>query len=69
MLRLDEEISRRGHSAKLLLQVHDELVLEAPDEEVEAVRKLVGEVMEGAAQLRVRLVVHVGAAGDWLSAK
>jgi len=29
----------------------------------------VGEVMEGAAQLRVRLVVHVGAAGDWLSAK
>src|SRR6266545_2674448 len=69
MLRLDRELSRKGSSAKLLLQVHDELVLEAPDEEVEAVRRLVGEVMEGAAQLRVRLVVHVGAAGDWLSAK
>jgi len=69
MLRLDRELSRKGSSAKLLLQVHDELVLEAPEEEVEAVRKLVGEIMEGAAQLRVRLVVHVGAAGDWLSAK
>ena len=69
MLRLDEELSRTGSSAKLLLQVHDELVLEAPDGEAETVRKLVEKVMEGAARLRVRLVVHVGAAGDWLSAK
>jgi DNA polymerase-1 len=69
MVRLDRELSRRGSGAKLLLQVHDELVLEAPDEEVPAIRKLVGDVMEGAAQLRVRLAVHVGSAGDWLSAK
>jgi DNA polymerase-1 len=69
MVRLDRELSRRSSGAKLLLQVHDELVLEAPDEEVPAIRKLVGDVMEGAAQLRVRLAVHVGSAGDWLSAK
>jgi DNA polymerase-1 len=69
MIRLDRELSRRGSGTKLLLQVHDELVLEAPDEEVPAIRKLVADVMEGAAQLRVRLAVHVGSAGDWLSAK
>jgi DNA polymerase-1 len=69
MIRLDRELSLRGSRTKLLLQVHDELVLEAPDEEVPAIRKLVGDVMEGAAQLRVRLAVHVGSAGDWLSAK
>jgi DNA polymerase-1 len=69
MIRLDKELSRRGSGASLLLQVHDELVLEAPEEEAPAIKKLVGEVMEGAAQLRVRLAVHVGSGGDWLSAK
>jgi DNA polymerase-1 len=69
MVRLDRALSEKGHATKLLLQVHDELVLEAPDEEVEAVRALVREIMEGAAQLRVRLAVHVGSGADWLSAK
>jgi DNA polymerase I len=69
MIRLDKELSRRGSGAKLLLQVHDELVLEVPEEEVPAIKKLVGDVMEGAARLRVRLAVHVGSGGDWLSAK
>ena len=69
MVRLDKELSRLGSGARLLLQVHDELVLEAPDEEVPAVKRLVADVMEGAAQLKVRLAVHVGSAGDWLSAK
>jgi len=49
--------------------VHDELVLESPDDEVEETRKLVEEVMEGAAQLKVRLAVDVGSGQDWLSAK
>ena len=69
MVRLDRALSEKGYAAKLLLQVHDELVLEAPEEEVEAVKALVCEIMEGAAQLRVRLAVHVGSGGDWLSAK
>ena len=60
MIRLDRELASRGFDTKLLLQVHDELVLEAPDEEVPAIKKLVEQVMEGAAQLRVRLAVHVG---------
>ena len=60
---------RAGYRAKLLLQVHDELVLEAPAAEVEGVSRLVKECMEGAAQLRVPLVAAVGAGDDWLDAK
>ena len=69
MIRLAAELERRGRAAKLLLQVHDELVLEVPEEEVEEIEALVRDVMEGAATLRVRLAVHVGSGRDWLSAK
>ena len=60
---------RAGYRAKLLLQVHDELVLEAPAAEVDPVSRLVKECMERAAELRVPLVADVGAGDDWLSAK
>jgi len=60
---------RSTYRARLLLQVHDELVLEAPVAEVEGVSRLVQECMEGAAHLRVPLVAAVGAGNDWLSAK
>jgi len=69
MVRLDRALSQRGLGARLLLQVHDELVLEAPEEEVETVRDLVSSVMEGAAALVVRLDVQVGAGQNWLEAK
>jgi len=51
------------------LQVHDELVLESPDSEVEPVRRLVQKVMEEAASLNVRLEAKVGSGQNWLSAK
>ena len=54
---------------RLLLQVHDELVLEAPDGEVDAVAALVRSHMEGAATLKVPLVVDVGTGANWLDAK
>ena len=60
---------RAGYQAKLLLQVHDELVLEAPASEAEPVSRLVKDCMEGAARLRVPLVAAVGVGGDWLDAK
>ena len=69
MVRLDRSLGERGLATRLLLQVHDELVLEAPDGEVGEVKALVRAVMEGAAQLSVRLDVQVGAGQDWLSAK
>ncbi len=65
MLRLDREICSRGLEAKMLLQVHDELVLEAPEAEVEAVKMLVKECMEGAHEVSVPLEVEVSVGGNW----
>ena len=53
----------------MLLQVHDELIFEAPPEEVEALRSLVKEEMEGAAILAVPLLVDVGTGPNWLETK
>lgn len=69
MIRLDRALAERSFASRLVLQVHDELVLEAPDAEVAAVTDLVRDVMEGAASLKVRLAVDVGSGRNWLSAK
>jgi DNA polymerase I len=69
MARLHQALRAGGFSARLLLQVHDELVLEAPAGEVDAVSALVREHMEGAATLSVPLVVGVGVGDNWLDAK
>ena len=69
MVRIHKGLAAQGLAARLLLQVHDELVLEAPQGEVEAARSLVKREMEGAAELRVPLVVSVGAGGNWVDAK
>jgi len=69
MVRLHRALHTEGFAARLLLQVHDELVLEAPVTEVERVSELVRRHMEGAAQLKVPLVVEVGVGDNWLDAK
>ena len=69
MVRLHRALRDERFAARLLLQVHDELVLEAPLEEVERVSALVKRHMEGAAQLKVPLVVGVGVGDNWLDAK
>ena len=69
MVRLHRALRDQRFAARLLLQVHDELVLEAPLEEVERVSDLVKRHMEGAAQLKVPLVVEVGVGDNWLDAK
>ncbi len=65
MLRLDAELRARGLQSKLLLQVHDELVLESPMAEVEQVKALVQECMEGAHQVSVPLEVEVSVGKNW----
>jgi DNA polymerase-1 len=69
MVRLDRALAEAGSRARMLLQVHDELVLEAPEEEVAGVSALVRRVMESATQLRVHLAVEVGSGDNWLAAK
>jgi DNA polymerase-1 len=60
MLRVQRELEQRQLQTRLLLQIHDELVLEAPQSELEVVAALVKEHMEAAMSLRVPLVVHLG---------
>jgi DNA polymerase-1 len=67
MVKLFPKLEEVG--ARMLLQVHDELVLEAPKERAEAVARLAKEVMEGVYPLAVPLEVEVGIGEDWLSAK
>ncbi len=67
MLNLMPELKETG--AKLMLQVHDELVLEAPQENAEAVAETVKRVMEGAFDLIVPLTAEVGLGKNWLEAK
>jgi len=65
MVRLPAALAGAGLTARLLLQVHDELVLEAPEAEAEATIAVVRRVMEGAAQLSVPLLVEAAAAPSW----
>ena len=69
MVRLHRALRNEGLRGRLLLQVHDELLLEVPLEEVEPVTRLVRRHMETAAELRVPLVVGVGSGDNWLDAK
>ncbi|HEY1203661.1 MAG: DNA polymerase I [Bryobacteraceae bacterium] len=69
MIRIEEEIERRGLQAGMLLQVHDELLFEAPPEEIEEVRKLVKAGMEGVHKLDVPLIADVGVGENWRDAK
>jgi DNA polymerase-1 len=65
MVRLARELERRGLATRMLLQVHDELLFEAPQGEVEALDRLAAEVMESALPLSVPLKVDVKAGADW----
>ena len=67
MVRLPERLRAAGLRARLLLQVHDELVLEVPREEVEAVAPILRETMESAMKLDVPLTVDVKVGDDWES--
>lgn len=69
MILLHDALASGKHHGRLLLQVHDELVLEVPPDEVDEASRLVKEKMESAAVLRVPLVVEVGVGENWLDAK
>lgn len=60
MLRVSKELDRLPVQSRLLLQIHDELVLEVPDSEIDTIGPLVQQQMEAALPLSVPLVVHLG---------
>ncbi len=69
MIRVYQRLQKEGLQAKLILQVHDELIVEAPEHEVEQVHKLLQEEMQNAVKLRVLLKADVGEGKTWLDAK
>lgn len=68
MVKLFNELNTRGLKSKIVLQIHDELVLDVPRAEVEQVQELVKITMESIVTLDVPLVVDIGVADNWLDA-
>src|SRR3989442_2957613 len=69
MIRIHRRLREEGRAARLVLQVHDELLVEAPDAELSAAKELVRAEMVGAYPLDPPLEVDVGAGDDWNEAK
>lgn len=69
MIDMDARLKKEGLKTKLLLQVHDELIFEAPREEIEILEKIVPEVMEHAIELAVPLKVDFSYGDTWYDAK
>jgi DNA polymerase-1 len=67
MLRVERELTASGSGARMLLQVHDELLLEVPEPEVRAVAERVRRAMEQVGQLEVPLVVNQKVGASWLA--
>ena len=68
MIKLPPALAASGLRGRMLLQVHDELLFEAPEAEAQALGALAREVMEGAANLSVPLVVETGVGHSWADA-
>jgi DNA polymerase-1 len=69
MVRVFDRLQAEGLQSRLILQVHDELILEAPDHEVERAAAIVTEEMQNAARLKVPLLAAAGVGQNWLEAK
>jgi len=69
MIRVAAALEKEGLKTKMIMQVHDELLFEAPNDEVKRASEIIKREMENAAQLDVPLVVDVGAGANWMDAK
>jgi len=65
MVRVSEKLREGGYQSRLILQVHDELVVECPRAEADEVEKLLRETMENVVELKVPLVAEVSRGKDW----
>lgn len=69
MIKVYREIKKRGLKSKIVLQVHDEMMIEVPIEEKEEIRKIMKECMESAVQLKVPLIAEISEATNWYECK
>ena len=68
MIVMEQALTEAGLKARMLLQVHDELIFEVPNDEIDATAEVARRVMSGAAHLDVPLIVDTGAADNWAEA-
>jgi len=69
LVRLDQALERGGHASRLILQVHDEVLVEMPEDERDVVVELTRATLSGAAELRVPLEVNLAVGRSWAAAK
>ena len=69
MIDMADRLRKKELKARLLLQVHDELIFEVPEDEIEALKKIVPDVMENAVELKVPLKVDYSFGPTWFDAK
>jgi DNA polymerase-1 len=69
MVRCEQALTDAGLASRLVLQIHDELLFEGPEDEAEQVKEIAVREMAGAYELDPPLAVEAGIGADWLSAK
>ena len=69
MVRVHSRLAREGLAARLIMQVHDELIVECPEEEAPRVEALLQQEMQGVAELSVPLLAEAHTGRNWLAAK
>ena len=69
MIKVYKELQKQGLEAKIVLQVHDEMMIEAPISEADKVEEILKSNMESAAKLEVPLVAEVSKAESWYDCK
>jgi DNA polymerase-1 len=65
MITISQKLKSKGLASKMILQVHDELVFEIPDSEIEIMKHFIKEEMEGVVKLKVPILVDLGVGKNW----
>jgi DNA polymerase-1 len=68
MININRALSDKGLASRMILQVHDELVFEVPEDELDVLGKMVKDKMENAIELTVPIKVEIGVGNNWLEA-
>jgi DNA polymerase I len=69
MLKVDAALKKEGLKTQMIMQIHDELLFEAPEAEVEKASEIIKREMEASATLDVPLIAEIGVGDDWMNAK
>ena len=69
MVHVDKALKEAGLTGRLVLQIHDELIVDAPEVEAEATQKLMQSCMEQVADLKVRLIAEAATGRSWYDTK